>query len=284
MYGPTVVITTFVDSARRLRLASSVLSASINGRSCLPCRSRTASSLLRLRPASAQRVPSVALLARYSAVRPPVNPVAPNSTTSCSRSATAHLLGALDRLLRRDASLRRDPARDRRGDALGSMRCLGRQLEQLPELLGRRWIGPELAGEGLEPLGRVHRRALTNPDSIRPSSVTGSSPKITSRPIRYQLLVACSWPRIPNTRPNARSVTIWFAGRRMSPKPDLRMSPCSSRILVASLGVSVTSRSSRNHQVAARYFSISGCASSRRRLEMMPCSTVSSNSRSASCA
>ena len=35
-----------------------------------------------LRPASAQRVPAPACAARYSAVSPPVNPVAPNSTMS----------------------------------------------------------------------------------------------------------------------------------------------------------------------------------------------------------
>ena len=39
----------------------------------------------RLRPASAQRVPAGAWRARYSAVRPPVNPVAPKRTMSCSR-------------------------------------------------------------------------------------------------------------------------------------------------------------------------------------------------------
>ena len=45
-------------------------------------RSRTASSFVRLRPASAQRSRAGACRARYSAVSPPVKPVAPNSTMS----------------------------------------------------------------------------------------------------------------------------------------------------------------------------------------------------------
>ena len=48
--------------------------------------SRTASSLAGLRPASAQRSPSGACRARYSAVSRPVNPVAPKRTMSSSRS------------------------------------------------------------------------------------------------------------------------------------------------------------------------------------------------------
>ncbi len=49
--------------------------------------SRTASSLLRLRPASAQRSPEGACSARYSAVSAPVKPVAPSRTMSRSRCA-----------------------------------------------------------------------------------------------------------------------------------------------------------------------------------------------------
>src|SRR3954453_2033254 len=56
-----------------------------------PRRSRSASSLAWLRPASAQRVPSGACSARYSAVRPPVKPVAPNRTMSCSRDEGAFM-------------------------------------------------------------------------------------------------------------------------------------------------------------------------------------------------
>src|SRR6266511_305367 len=48
-------------------------------------RSRTAMSFSRDRPATAHRQPLGACAARYSAVSPPVNPVAPKSTTSNSR-------------------------------------------------------------------------------------------------------------------------------------------------------------------------------------------------------
>ena len=48
---------------------------------------RTAASLAGLRPASAHRSPAGACRARYSAVRPPVKPVAPNRTRSYGRSA-----------------------------------------------------------------------------------------------------------------------------------------------------------------------------------------------------
>ena len=51
-------------------------------------RAATASSLARLRPTSAQRSPAGAWAARYSAVSPPVNPVAPNSTRSYRREAS----------------------------------------------------------------------------------------------------------------------------------------------------------------------------------------------------
>src|SRR5438552_3231952 len=48
-------------------------------------RARTCSSFSRLRPASAQRSDAGAVRARYSAVSPPVNPVAPNRTMSYAR-------------------------------------------------------------------------------------------------------------------------------------------------------------------------------------------------------
>src|SRR5262245_22785654 len=48
-------------------------------------RSRSATSFSRDRPATAHRHPLGACAARYSAVNPPVNPVAPKSTTSNSR-------------------------------------------------------------------------------------------------------------------------------------------------------------------------------------------------------
>src|SRR5690349_9753580 len=99
MYGPTVVITTLVDSASLRIDDASPVSAVISG-SCADAglvsarRRRTPSSFSRLRPASAQRVVAGAWRARYSAVSAPVNPVAPNTTMSYSRSAIGlHLAG-----------------------------------------------------------------------------------------------------------------------------------------------------------------------------------------------
>src|SRR5919201_4167677 len=94
MYGPTVVITTLVASATARIEEASFTSAVSSGTSAAAGaasarRSRQPSSFWRLRPASAQRVPAGALRARYSAVSAPVNPVAPNTTTSYSRSAIA---------------------------------------------------------------------------------------------------------------------------------------------------------------------------------------------------
>src|SRR5262245_53434628 len=73
------------------RDTSSVTSAGRRGRSpressIAEMWSRNPSSLAGLRPASAQRKPLGACRARYSAVRRPVNPVAPNRTRSSSRS------------------------------------------------------------------------------------------------------------------------------------------------------------------------------------------------------
>src|SRR4051794_130134 len=81
-------MTTRVDSASSRSDPGSVVSACSSSTSA-PMRSRTASSLPRLRPASAQRVPSGAFAARYSAVSAPVKPVAPRITTSYMRSAMA---------------------------------------------------------------------------------------------------------------------------------------------------------------------------------------------------
>src|SRR5690606_2516586 len=91
-YGPTVVITTRVDSATDFSVSGWDTSAVSSSRSAhdgliAARRSRTASSFARFRPASAQRACAGTLRARYSAVRPPVNPVAPNSTMSNRRSA-----------------------------------------------------------------------------------------------------------------------------------------------------------------------------------------------------
>jgi hypothetical protein len=76
-----VLITTLVESASARSEVGSFASASISGSSAsvesiAASRARQASSFERLRPAIAHRAPP-ALAARYSAVRPPVNPVAP---------------------------------------------------------------------------------------------------------------------------------------------------------------------------------------------------------------
>src|SRR5438105_13880077 len=112
MYGPTVVINTLVDSASSLSESASLTSA------CSRATSRPRrSSFDWLRPAIAQRVVSGALAARYSAVSAPVKPVAPRTTTSYWRSAI-DLARLVERVLRRDAGLRRNPTCDRRRHAL----------------------------------------------------------------------------------------------------------------------------------------------------------------------
>src|SRR5437588_3305351 len=142
MYGPTVVINTLVDSASSLSESASLTSA------CSRATSRPRrSSFDWLRPAIAQRVVSGALAARYSAVSAPVKPVAPSTTTSYERSAI-DLARPGERLVRRDAGLRCDPARDRGRHALRGVSGLGREVEQRLELLGGRRVGAELVGEG----------------------------------------------------------------------------------------------------------------------------------------
>src|ERR1700753_1353929 len=117
MYGLTVLMTTRADSATR-RIDSSSVTSAINSGTSTPRRSRTASSLARWRPARAQRV-APAWPARYSAVRPPVKPVAPSSTTSCSRSVVdVDLLGQLDGEVEVEAGAGGQPGRDRGGDPL----------------------------------------------------------------------------------------------------------------------------------------------------------------------
>src|SRR5882757_830663 len=94
-------MTTRVDSATLASAAASAASASTRagtGASELAAarRAATASSLARLRPTRAQLSPAGALAARYSAVSPPVKPVAPNSARSYCRSvATAGHCGSL---------------------------------------------------------------------------------------------------------------------------------------------------------------------------------------------
>lgn len=90
-YGPTVVASTRVACATTRSDPASVTSAVSSGSSArvgsMPTsRSRTAASFAGLRPASAQRNPAGACRARYSAVSPPVKPVAPNRTMSYARS------------------------------------------------------------------------------------------------------------------------------------------------------------------------------------------------------
>src|SRR5665213_3822773 len=164
MYGPTVVITTFADSAMARSDAGSVASAMSRARSAWPSasRSRTASSLAWLRPASAHRVsipPAPAARARYSAVSPPVNPVAPNRTMSYSRSA----MGGVDlprqahRLVELDTSSGGQPAGDGRRDALGGVGGLAGEVEDGRELVLRGGSHAELVGVGGQPIGRVHR-------------------------------------------------------------------------------------------------------------------------------
>src|SRR6202035_5406994 len=138
MYGPTVLITTLVDSAIALREAGSLESARSSGTSACsaPSPARTASSLDWLRPASAHLVgdparPS-AWPARYSAVSAPVKPVAPNRTISCSRASAIrrHPPRRLECPLWGDPGLRGDPARHRRGDPLRRMGRLARQIQE----------------------------------------------------------------------------------------------------------------------------------------------------------
>src|ERR1700744_5711837 len=172
MYGPTVVITPLVDPASRRIESGSPVSASINSRLTLAGSivSRwvlVCSSLVRLRPASAQRVSGLcgvggARWARYSAVRPPVKPVAPNTTTSYFRSAIGpigQLLGEAQRPLGFDPGAGHEPTRDRCGLALGGVRGDPGERQQRLELGAGRRRGPQLGGICLEPLFGVHRRA-----------------------------------------------------------------------------------------------------------------------------
>src|SRR4051812_32718902 len=87
MYGPTVVMTTLARSAISRTDRASDVSATTRPADSAPRRSRTAASLFRSRPASAQRAQSGRVAARDSAVSAPVKPVAPRTTMSCSRSA-----------------------------------------------------------------------------------------------------------------------------------------------------------------------------------------------------
>src|SRR5690348_8304638 len=149
MYGPTVVITTLVDCARSRIESGSFTSASISGSSACPepSRDRTASSLDRVRPASAHRVPGSACAARYSAVSPPVNPVAPNRTMSCWRSATGgDLLSHLEGLSGRHPSPSGHPAGHGCSHPFRGVRSLAGHIQKLAPLLARGWFGPESLG------------------------------------------------------------------------------------------------------------------------------------------
>src|SRR5438270_1183560 len=161
MYGPTVVITTLARSATAFRDPWSVTSALSSGRSLL--RSvRTCSSFCMLRPASAHLVVSGAFCARYSAVSLPVKPVAPNTTTSNSRSATGcHLLGGVEGLSNVRAGLCGYPARDRGGHAFRGVRGLGGEVQERLPLFVRRRLGAHLFGERGDPLLCVHGRRVT---------------------------------------------------------------------------------------------------------------------------
>src|ERR1039458_3675467 len=98
----------------------------------------------------------------YSAVSPPVKPVAPNTTTSSSRSAiSGDLPGRCERFIQAGACSGGDPARHRRCDPLGGMRRLAREVEDRAPIIDRRRLGPEPLGVGCDPLLCVHRRAPT---------------------------------------------------------------------------------------------------------------------------
>src|SRR5438270_5787289 len=102
---------------------------------------------------------SGALAARYSAVSAPVNPVAPNTTISCSRSAMflGYLARELQSLLQIDAGVRGQPRRGGGRNPFGRMRGLGREAEDEPEVLLRRRLQAELLRVCLEPVCCVHR-------------------------------------------------------------------------------------------------------------------------------
>src|SRR5579884_3794437 len=159
MYGPTVVIRTRVASATARKDPASVTSAWSSDRPAepSPSRARTCSSLPRFRPASAQRVCAGAWAARYSAVSAPVKPVAPNTTTSYSRSATvAQLARYPERLGGVDTGARRQPAGHRRGHALGRVRGFRRHVQERLELLVRGSGGAEPLGVGGQPFAGIH--------------------------------------------------------------------------------------------------------------------------------
>ena len=84
------------SSEARSALSASISSRSASAGSSVASWSRTASSLLRLRPASAQRSPEGACSARYSAVSAPVKPVAPSRTTSRLRWSVRRFGGRHD--------------------------------------------------------------------------------------------------------------------------------------------------------------------------------------------
>src|SRR5947207_482847 len=188
-------MTTRAASATSRSDASSLTSACSSGTST-PRRSASASSLALLRPARAQRSPSPACAARYSAVSAPVNPVAPKRTMSCSRSAMAEhsmsaaVLGSLVAVLARlglsarlgperpghearderpdralgnarvDAGLARSPAavaEARRADE--AQRAVERLREQRPAGVALAGVGPALRIAGAQHGLRVERSA-----------------------------------------------------------------------------------------------------------------------------
>src|ERR1700759_5536589 len=135
MYGPTAGVTPLVASASARSELSWVLSACRTPGSAPWSRRRTSSSFSRLRPAIAQRRSGGALDARYWAVSAPVNPVAPKTTTSYSRSAIDPPC-RLERGRRLHSGACSHPARHRRRHSLRRMGGLTGQVEQDPELLG----------------------------------------------------------------------------------------------------------------------------------------------------
>src|SRR5947209_14452958 len=173
MYGPTVVTTTLVCSASCLSDGGSVTSASMIGMSVRPMSSSVFSSLSLLRPATAHCVVGGACSARYWAVSAPVNPVAPNTTMSCSRSAILRdLVGCLECRRQVLICVRGYPAGGGRCDALRGMGRLRCEVEDRLELVLGRRVRAELFGEGVEPVGGVHVgacRTLSGPRTLAPA-------------------------------------------------------------------------------------------------------------------
>src|SRR5436305_4705807 len=164
MYGRTVLMTTLAASAIARNESALLTSASSSSRvshaGLTPASlERTSSSLPRLRPASAQRVSAGACSARYSAVSAPVNPVAPNRTTSNRGSAiVTDVPGGVQRLGRRHSRLGGDPASHRRRHPLGRVGRLPSQVEQIFELVLVRRRDTEPLRVGVYPLSCVHGR------------------------------------------------------------------------------------------------------------------------------